>query len=72
MLREKDVHLNTSLQDQELVRDIKEQMCYVVNDFDHAVKEASESTACEKQYDLPDGRKLTLGVERFKAGEALF
>jgi actin beta/gamma 1 len=27
----------------EIVRDIKEKMCYVVNDYDNALKEAEES-----------------------------
>lgn len=54
------------------MRDMKETMCYVVTDFDQAVKEASESTACEKTYELPDGRKVTLGAERFKCAEAIF
>lgn len=71
MLREKDINLQT-MQDGEIVRDMKETMCYVVSDFDQAVKEASESSACEKPYEMPDGRKINLGVERFKVGEALF
>jgi actin len=47
-------------------------MCLVVNDFDAAIKESSESTAFEKLYELPDGRKITLGAERFRCPEALF
>ena len=51
---------------------MKETCCYVVNDFDQAIKEAAESSACEKEYQLPDGRKIVLGNERFKCPEALF
>jgi actin-related protein len=47
ILREKGVFLQT-LPDQEIIRDIKESMCYVVGDFDFAIKEASESSSCEK------------------------
>ena len=54
------------------MREIKETMCYVVSDFDQALKEAAEGSACEKAYEMPDGRKVTLGSERFKAGEAMF
>lgn len=56
----------------EIVRDIKEKMCYVVNDFDAALKEAEDSHACEKNYELPDGRKILIGNERFKATEIMF
>mgnify|MGYP000037954103 FL=1 len=47
-------------------------MCYVVNDFDAALKEAEDSHACEKNYELPDGRKILIGKERFKATEIMF
>jgi len=47
LLREKGVFLST-LADQEIVRDIKESLCYVVQDFDLALKESTESSACEK------------------------
>jgi actin len=47
-------------------------MGYVVGDFDHAVREAQESSACEKNYELPDGRKILVGAERFKCAETLF
>ena len=56
----------------EIVRDIKETMCYVVGDFDAAMKEADESHACEKNYELPDGRKILIGNERFRCAEILF
>lgn len=56
----------------EIVRDIKETMCYVVGDFDAAMKEAEESHACEKNYELPDGRKILIGNERFRCAEILF
>jgi actin beta/gamma 1 len=56
----------------EIVRDIKEKMCYVVNDYEAAMKEAEESHACEKNYELPDGRKILIGNERFRATEIMF
>lgn len=56
----------------EIVRDIKEKMCYVVNDFDAAIKDAEDSHACEKNYELPDGRKILIGNERFRATEIMF
>jgi len=56
----------------EIVRDIKEKMCYVVNDYDNALKEAEDSHSCEKNYELPDGRKILIGNERFRATEIMF
>ena len=56
----------------EVVRDIKETFCYVVGDFDAAIKEAGESHSCEKNYELPDGRKILIGKERFECPEILF
>jgi actin len=54
------------------VREIKEKMCYSVSNYDESLKESEESHACEKSYDLPDGKKVVIGNERFKCPEALF
>ena len=56
----------------EIVRDIKETKTYVVGDFDGAMKEAEESHSCETNYELPDGRKILIGNERFRCPEILF
>lgn len=62
----------TTAAELEIVRDIKEKMCYVVNNYDEAIKESEESHSCEKNYELPDGRKILIGNERFKCSEILF
>lgn len=62
----------TTAAELEVVRDIKEKMCYVVNNYEEALKEADESHSCEKNYELPDGRKILIGYERFKCAETLF
>jgi len=54
------------------VRDIKESMCYVVGDFDAAMKESSETGLANKHYELPDGKSIKVGNERFRCAEALF
>ena len=56
----------------EIVRDIKESMTYVVGDFQEAMKDAEESHSCERNYELPDGRKILIGNECFRCPEILF
>jgi actin-related protein len=47
-------------------------MCYVVGDYDAAIREAKDSNVVDKNYELPDGSKILIGTERFKCAEALF
>ena len=50
-----------------LAREIKEKLCYVSLDFEEEMKKEIEML-----FELPDGQKITIGNERFRAVEPLF
>ncbi|MFX0061849.1 MAG: actin, cytoplasmic 2 [Candidatus Hermodarchaeota archaeon] len=71
LLRQRGYPL-TSSAEKEIVRDIKERLCYVALDPERELKLAEKVSGMEKQYTLPDGEPLTIGPERFLAPEAFF
>jgi len=71
ILKDDNYNFTTSAE-RETVRDMKEKMCYVAEDYEAELKKASEGSDLEMSYTLPDGNICKYSVQRFKCPELLF
>lgn len=70
-LLEEKGHKFTTTSEKEVVRDIKEKLCYVADDFDAELK-LYKTKNMTRNYTLPDGNVISVGDEMFRSGEVMF
>lgn len=62
----------TTTAEREIIRDLKEKICFVALDYEHELAQSQTTNCHEKSYELPDGQIITIGNERFRCPEAMF
>eukprot|EP00041_Stephanoeca_diplocostata_P022556 m.539834 g.539834 ORF g.539834 m.539834 type:complete len:1135 (-) comp22093_c0_seq3:103-3507(-) len=58
----------TTTAERDIIRDIKETLCFAAADFEHSLS----TDVTEKSYELPDGQCISIGNELFRAPEIFF
>lgn len=65
-------HAFNNSADFEVIRELKEKLCYVANDIKVDERLIEETTVLNTNYQLPNGKIITLAEELFRAPEILF
>merc|ERR1719295_2109250 len=62
-------HSFTTSAEREIVRDIKQKLAYVAEDYEADMAKVETSSDIEKEYELPDGQVISIDAERFRCPE---
>jgi actin-related protein len=72
LLQSQDIYI-TSHREMEIVRDMKEKLCYVAQDYEAEFAQASSSSEKDIAYTLPDKCRVNVaGTVRFQCPELFF
>lgn len=71
LLRKSGYTFHTSAE-MEVVKDIKEKLCYVAFNIEKTEKDDGDDVETDQPFKLPDGKVIQLGPEKFRAPEVLF
>ena len=63
-------HSFTTSGEREIVRQIKEQHCYVAYDYEQELIKAANTKECIVSYELPDGQLININEERFQTSNS--
>ena len=70
LLSERGVYL--SAQQADIAKQMKEKHCFVAQDYEQSLTQATQTPELHETYQLPDGQEVTIGSERFRCMEGLF
>lgn len=62
----------TSSAELEIVKNIKEKLCYVALDYNDEMKKSQSGQQKDAEYEMPDGEQIKVGNQRFRCPEVLF
>jgi actin-related protein len=71
ILNEKGHHFTTSAEE-EIVKNMKETVCYVALNYEDELSKSQKGEIKEKEYEMPDGSKVMIGDQCFRCPEVLF
>jgi len=71
ILQDSGITLTTSAE-MEIVKQIKEKLCYVSLDYQDELKKSQSGQCKEEEFEMPDGSIIKVGSQRFRCPEVLF